>query len=245
MKIGIYSFPDVDPERAIGYAKTIYSFPNHRMTKEAFASKNNIKVKAGWFGQVTLAMRTYGFVDENGDGFVATELMEKLLYPKPGTSELQDAKLKVFNSVPLWKKLYGDGIDKTYSEKDDFWVYLCDLDGIKGLDREIVKKKAPFVKKGYISALAYVADVRAPISSPSPKPKNATQIEIEQKTMGSDRSEKQIQSNNNEGKEQLKIQQGGLYIEILQDDKALDNIEYAKDLLSCVEKRLRSKMQQN
>lgn len=48
-----------------------------------------------------------------------------------------------------------------------------------------------------------------------------------------------------EGKEQLKIQQGGLYIEILQDDKALDNIEYAKDLLSCVEKRLRSKMQQN
>lgn len=40
-------------------------------------------------------------------------------------------------------------------------------------------------------------------------------------------------------KELLKIQKGGLYIEILQDEKAIENIEYAKDLLDFMGNRLR------
>lgn len=225
------------------YAKTIYDFPNHRISKQGFSEKSKIKIRGGWFGQVIRAMRDYGLIEEADDSLQATELLAKLLFPKTGTNELQEAKEKVFNSVTLWKKLFDDGIKKTDTAKDEFWVYLSDLDGIKGVDREKVKNKAPLVQKSYISALNYVQDVRAPTPSPISKPKTV-HPKIESKAIGSDRSERPVPSEG-EGKEQLKIQQGGLYIEILQDEKALENIEYAKDLLNVVEKRLKAKMQQN
>lgn len=195
-------------------------------------------MKGGWFGMIILGLRTYGLVEESGDTLTATELIAKLLYPKPGTTELQDAKSKVFKSVPLWKKLYSDGIKKTDTEKEDFWVYLSDLDGIKGLDREKVKKKAPLVQKGYISALNYIEGVREPISPATPKLDEKPKIEP--KAIGSGRGEP-ITQPDTEGKEQVKIQKGGLYIEILQDDKALENIDYARDLLEFMGNKLRKK----
>jgi len=239
MKIGIYSIPDLEPEKAVDYAKIVYDFPNHKMTKQAFSDKTGISMKGGWFGAVLLALRTYGLIDESDDTLTATELMAKLLYPKPGTTELQEAKAKVFNSISLWQKLFRDGIKKTDTEKEDFWVYLSDLDGIKGLDREKVKKKAPLVQKSYISALSYIEGVREPISPATPK----FERKIEPKAIGSGRGEPITQAET-EGKEQVKIQKGGLYIEILQDDKALENIEYAKDLLEFMGNKLRKKSAQ-
>lgn len=237
MKIGIYSVPDVEPAKAIEFAKEIYEFPNHKMTKEGFANKTGISKKGGWFGMIMLALRTYGLIDEKDDTLTATELMAKLLYPKPGTIELQEAKSKVFNSIPLWKKLYSDSIKKTDTEKEDFWVYLSELDGIKGLDREKVKKKASLVQKGYISALSYIEGAKEPISPAGPK---IEKVKPQSKAIGLDRSERTT-TTEPEGKEQLKIQKGGLYIEILQDDKALENIEYAKDLLEFMGNKLRKK----
>jgi len=44
-----------------------------------------------------------------------------------------------------------------------------------------------------------------------------------------------------EAKEILKIQKGGLYIEILDDDKFLENITLAKDYLAFLETRIKEK----
>ena len=243
MKIGVYSIPDLDPLRAVEYARAIYEFPNHKMTKEAFSNKTGISMKGGWFGMVLLGMRTYGLVDEKEDLLFTTELMAKLLYPKPGTTELQDARNKVFDSVPLWKKLYSDGLKKTEIEKDDFWVYLSDLDGIRGLDREKVKNKAPLVQKGYILALAYKENTNEPISPLTPKPDKPKleKVRAEAKATGAGRGEHTLEHADieREGREQVKIQKGGLYIEITQDGKTLENIEYAKDLLEFMGNKLR------
>lgn len=186
--------------------------------------------------QVILSLRTYGLIEGKSDELQTTELTAKLLYPKPGTTELQEAKEKVFNSVPLWKKLFSDGIRKTDTEKEDFWVYLSDLEGIRGLDRERVKKKASFVRKSYISALSYIEAIKEPMSPTASKSVASRQ---ESKAIGFDGREHITQTEI--GKEQLKIQKGGLYIEIVQDEKALENIEYAKDLLGFMEDKLRRK----
>lgn len=246
MKIGIYSLPDLDPQRAVDFAKTIYDFPSHRITKEGFSSKTGISTKGGWFGMIILGMRTYCLVEEKDDVLTTTDLMPKLLFPKPGTTELQDARNKVFNSVPLWKKLFSDKLKKTDIEKDDFWVYLSDLDGIKGLDRDKVKKKAPLVQKGYILALSYLEGVTEPISPRTPKPER-TKLEKtkpESRAIGNGRSEHHM-ATETEGKELIKVQKGGLYVEILQDEKALDNIEYAKDLLEFMGNKIRKSKQSN
>ncbi len=245
MKIGIYSVPDIEPQRALTFAKDIYDFPNHKMTKDAFSNKTGVSMKGGWFGMIIRGMRTYGLVEEKGDVLSTTELMAKLLYPKPGTTELQDARTKVFNSVPLWKKLYSDGLRKTEVEKGDFWVYLSDLDGIRGLDREKVKNKASLVRKGYILALYYLEGAEEPISPKTPKPPTKLiRIKSDARVIGAGRSDS---SNETEPKgenrvtEQLKIQKGGLYLEILQDDKQIENMEYAKDLLDFMIRKSRKK----
>jgi hypothetical protein len=246
MKIGIYSIPDVDPQKAVDFAKTIYDFPNHKITKDGFSSKTGISMTGGWFGMIILGMRTYGLVEENDDVLTTTDLMPKLLYPKPGTTELQDARNKVFNSVPLWKKLFSDQLKKTDIAKDDFWVYLSELDGIKGLDREKVKKKAPLVQKGYMQALSYLAGVTEPISPTTPKPEKTKfeKTKPESRAIGNGRSERHTPTET-EGKELIKLQKGGLYIEILQDEKALENIEYAKDLLEFMGNKIRKSKQSN
>lgn len=236
MKIGIYSVPDVDPERAVGFAETVYEFPNHKISRTGFSEKNKISIKGGWFGQIVLSMRSYGLIEENNDELQTTELTARLLYPKPGTTELQDAKMKVFKSVTLWEKLRSDGIKKTDTEKEDFWVYLSELEGIKGLDREKVKKRASIVQKHYISALSYIQDAREPISPISSKMESP---KIKPKTIGFDRRGTTTQVE--VGKEPIKIQKGSLYIEIIQDEKALENIDYAKDLLDFMGNRLRKK----
>jgi hypothetical protein len=234
MKIGIYAIPDLEIEKAIGFAKMVYDFPAHKISKTGFAEKSKIKMRGGWFGQVVRAIRDFGLVDEVGNDLQTTELMERLFYPKPGTTELQEAKEKVFNSVPLWKKLFSDGIKKTDTAKADFWVYLSDLEGIKGLDREQVKNRAPLVQKSYISALSYIEAVKEPISPTTSRPAGSKQ---EPKAIDFGGREHVTQSE--VGKEQLKIQKGGLYIEIVQDEKALENIEYAKDLLDFMGTKLR------
>lgn len=236
MKIGIYSVPDVDPAKAVEYAKTIYEFPNHKISKNGFSDKNKISMKGGWFGQVILALRTFGLIEEKDDELETTELTAKLLYPKPRTTELQDAKMKVFKSVPLWEKLRSDGIKKTDTEKEDFWVYLSELEGIKGLDREKVKKKASLVQKRYISALSYIQDVGEPISPITPKMESP---KIKPKAIGFGRRGTTTQVGAE--KEPIKIQKGSLYIEIIQDEKALENIDYARDLLDFMGNRLRKK----
>lgn len=236
MKIGIYTLPDLEPEKAIEFAKMVYEFPAHKISKAGFAEKSKINMKGGWFGQVIRAMRDFGLVDETNDDLQTTDLMARLLVPKPGTTELQEAKEKVFNSVPLWKKLFSDGIKKTAAAKADFWVYLNDLEGIKGLDREQVKNKAPLLQKSYISALSYIETVKEPISPTTSKPLASKQ---ESKAIGFGGREHITQTE--VGKEQLKIQKGSLYIEIVDDEKALENIEYAKDLLAFMESKLRGK----
>lgn len=164
MKIGIYTIPDLDPDKAIEFARMVYDFPAHKISKTGFAEKSKIKIRGGWFGQVIRAMRDFGLVVEIGNDFQTTEIMDKLLYPKPGTDELIEAKEKVFYSVPLWKKLFSDGIRKTDAAKADFWVYLSDLEGIKGVDREQVQNKAQLVQKSYISALSYLQGAEESVS---------------------------------------------------------------------------------
>ena len=44
------------------------------------------------------------------------------------------------------------------------------------------------------------------------------------------------------GKDPLKIQKGGLYIEIPSDTQILENIEYVKDFLAFMEQKLKGKM---
>jgi hypothetical protein len=245
MKIGIYSIPDLDPQRAVGFAKVIYEFPNHKMTEEAFSSKTDVSIKGGWFGMILLGLRSYGLITAEKGMLSTTELMAKLLYPKTGTTELQDAKDKVFESVPLWKKLYSEGLKKTDVEKDDFWVYLSDLDGIRGVDREKVKNKASLVQKGYILALAYKENTSESITPFTPKPERLKTDKSKtegRKVVDAGRSEHSMDDHTEtvrEGREQMKFQIGGVYIEIIKDDKALENIENARDLLEFMGNKLR------
>ena len=105
-----------------------------------------------------------------------------------------------------------------------------------------MKNKAPLVRKGYIQALSYLEGVTEPISPRTPKPEKTKleKMKPESRVIGNGRGERYTPVET-EGKELIKVQKGGLYIEILQDEKALENIEYAKDLLDFMGKKIRSK----
>lgn len=218
MKIGIYRIPDIEPEKAVEYAKMIYDFPEHKLSKQGFAEKLGIKRRSGWFGQILAALNKFGLAEIKGDEIRTTELTEKLLNPKPHTNELQEARRTVFNSIELWRRLYRDGIRKESVEKDDFWVYLSEIEGIKGLDRKTVIKKTPSVQKRYIWALSYIssADIKTepeqPLVAPSLKAEGISRRGIVLDV---------------EKPELLKIQFGDFYIQVPKEDA-----EYALKLVA-------------
>jgi hypothetical protein len=238
LKIGKYRIPDLDPQKALEFAEAIYNFPEHKASKQGFCDKFNIKMKSGWFGQILASLKKYGLAKVEGDTIKSTDLTERLLTPKPNTNELAEAKLTVFNSTELWKILYSKGFREDNVKKSDFWVYLSEIEGIKGLDRKTVVNKAPAIQKRYISALSYIRDVGVPASSLTVKP-TATKIPPKVTGIGGREIDTQVEI----GKEPLKIQKGGLYIEIPEDDRMLESIDYAADLLDFHKKRLLKKQE--
>lgn len=227
MKLGIYHIPDLDPEKAVEYAKIIYDFPEHRLSRQGFAEKLGIKRKSGWFGQILASLIKFGLAKVKGDETRTTELTEKLLNPKPNTNELKEAKWTIFNSIKLWEILYTKGIGKESAEKEDFWVLLSEIEGIKGLDRKTVIKKTPSIQKRYIWALSYIgnADIERKPVKPLLSPPKAS---------GLSRGEIIAQPETTTKTELLKIQYGDFYIQAKKED--------AKDTLLFVAKKLGIKL---
>ena len=238
MKIGKYRIPDLDPQKALEFAEAVYNFPEHKVSKQGFCDKFNIKLKSGWLGQILASLKKYGLARVDGDTIKSTDLTERLLNPKPNTNELQEAKLAVFNSTELWRILYSKGYREENVKKSDFWVYLSEIEGIKGLDRKNVINKAQEVQKRYISALSYIEGIGIPASPITVKP---TTQKISPKVTGI--GGREIDTQVEIGREPLKIQKGGLYIEIPEDERMLENLDYAADLINFHKNRLQKKQE--
>ncbi|MCX6650017.1 MAG: hypothetical protein NTV61_11655 [Candidatus Bathyarchaeota archaeon] len=146
--LGSYYIPDIDVDEAVKYTKTIYEFPNHSMSIQLFADKNQLKVRGGWTGMILASMKKYGLVDGRGTLRV-TELAEQIINPK-NENEAQNAKNKVFNKIELWSKIRSDYGDKALPS--DFWAYLADKHFI---DRVTAQAKAEKVAKLYTKSLAF------------------------------------------------------------------------------------------
>lgn len=141
-KLGSYYIPDIDVDEAVKYTKTVYDFPNHSMSIQLFADKNQLKVRGGWTGMILASMKKYGLVE--GRGILrTTELAEQIINPKDDY-EAQEARNKVFNKIELWNKIRSDYGDKALPS--DFWAYLADKHFI---DRVMAQTKAEKVAKLY------------------------------------------------------------------------------------------------
>lgn len=153
MKIGTYQLPDIAPAKALKFAKVIYDFPGHKASYLGFCQKLGLQPEAGYPGQITSSLRQMGLTTEEKDEYKTTPLAEQIFLPKG--DEFEEAKQTIFDSVRLWPILRDHF--KGEIEESQFWVYLCEIEGIKGVDRQLVAKKAPFVLKSYKSALEFLA----------------------------------------------------------------------------------------
>ena len=166
MRLGKFQIPDLGPREGLRFAKVIYDFPDHKVSYLGFTEKCGIKPEgSGYPGQILLTLKLYGLAEAN-DELKTTPLAEQLIIPK-NDEEYNQAKQTLFNRIGLWTILrehFGDDV-----KESDFWVYLSEIEGIKGTDRQEVQKKAPRIRKSYIQAVQFLKTAEKLDLAPQPR----------------------------------------------------------------------------
>jgi len=147
---------------------------------------------------------------------------EKLLYGE--ASEVQQAKKKAVSSIDLFRELHEQyGKDLQLEQIRAFLRQKANVDVPKA---QKIAKKVDRIYKNVSNYIIPVKKLAPPSESVSRIPSIGRREMVTQTEIGN---------------EPLKIQKGGLYIEISSDANTLENIEHAKDLLDFWENKLRNK----
>lgn len=220
-KAGKYDYPFFDLDACVDKLREYHRVVGSDETsREVVAETLGMSMKGGGFAYLISSMEKYELVDTGGGNVTITKLGKTILYGEP--SEVEQAKKKAVSNVDLFRELHEQyGKDVQLEQIRAFLRQKANVDISKA------QKIAPKVDTIYKKVSNYIIPAKklVPPSEPISKVpsfggrETMTQTEI--------------------GKEPLKVQKGGVYIEILSDANTLENIEFARDFLTFMENKLR------
>ena len=179
--------------------------------------------KGGGFAYLISSMEKYGLIQTGGGDVTVTELGKVLMAGEP--KEIEQARSKAVTNVELFRDIAQKyGKNPQVEQIKMFLREKANLDVIKA------QKIAQSVDKIYKKVSNYITTAERLTPSSG----------IKTYGLSSGRRETGIMDTEI-GKEPLKIQKGGLYIEIPSDSQMLENLEYAKDFLIFMEGKLKGK----
>lgn len=223
-KAGKYDYPFFDIDHCIDKLREYYEIVQTDETRrELVAETLGMSMKGGGFAYLISSMEKYGLIKTGGGNIVVTEIGKLILYGEPSEAEL--TKKKVVSNIDLFRELYEQyGKDIQPEQIRAFLRQKANVDISKA--QKIAEKVDTIYKK--VSNYIVLAKKLAPPSK---------SVSMVSGVSGFGRRETITPTEI--GKEPLKIQKGGLYIEIPSDSNILENIEYAKDFLTFMENKLR------
>lgn len=222
-KAGRYDYPFFDLDACVDKLREYYEIlKTDETNREVVADTLGMKMKGGGFAYLISSMEKYGLVDTGGGNVTITKLGKTILYGEP--SEIEQAKKKAVSNVNLFRELHERyGKDVQLEQIRAFLRQKANVDIAKA------QKTAPKVDKIYKKVSNYIIPAKK-LAPPSESVSKIPSI-----------GRREMITQTEIGKEPLKIQKGGLYIEISSDASTLENIEHAKDLLVFWENKLRNK----
>ena len=224
-KAGKYDYPFFDIDHCIDRLRHHYEIAKTDETKRELVAENlGMSITGGGFAYLVSSMEKYGLIKTGGGNIIITKLGKLLLYGE--ASEVQQIKKKAVSSIDLFRELYEQyGKDVQPEQIRAFLRQKANVDISKA---QKIAEKVDRIYKNVSNYIILAKKLAPPSESVSRIP-----------SIG--RREMTTQTEIGIGKEPLKIQKGGLYIEISSDANTLENIEHAKDLLVFWENKLRNK----
>jgi len=222
-KAGKYDYPFFDLDACIDKLREYHNVvQTDETSRELVAETLHMSETGGGFVNLISSMKKYGLVNTGGGNVAITELGKTLLYGE--SSEAESAKKKAVSGVDLFKEMYAQyGKDVQTEQIRAFLRQKANVDIAKA------QKIAPKVDAIYKKVSNYIIPAKK-LAPPSESVSRIPSI-----------GRREMITQTEIGKEPLKIQKGGLYIEISSDASTLENIEHAKDLLVFWENKLRNK----
>lgn len=225
-RAGKYIYPFFDLDACVDKLREYYEVVRTDETsRDVVADTLHMKMKGGGFAYLISSMEKYGLIETGRGNVTITKLGKTILYGEP--SEIEQAKKKAVSNVNLFRELHERyGKEVKLEQIRVFLKQKANVDFSKA--QKIAEKVDTIYKKvsNYIIPAKELASLGEPISKVPSFGRRVTTTETEI------------------GKEPLKIQKGGLYIEISSDANTLENIEHAKDLLTFWENKLRNKQKE-
>lgn len=221
-KAGRYDYPFFDIDSCVEKLREWHALAKVDETKrELFAETLKMSMTGGGFAYLVSAMEKYGLIKTGGGNISITPLGKTILYGDP--TEIEQVKKKAVSSIDLFRELYEQfGKDVQIEQIKAFLRQKANVDISKA------QKKAENIDTIYKKVLNYITSAKK-VAPPSERGG----------FKGADFGRREKPTETELGNEPLKIQKGGLYIEISADGSELSNIMYAKDFLIFMEGKLK------
>ena len=225
-KAGKFDYPFFDLDACIDKLREYYEVvKTDETSRELVAETLHMSLKGGGFAYLISAMEKYGLVKTGGGNVTLTSIGKTILYGEH--SEIEQAKKKAVSSIDLFRELYEQyGKDAQSEQIRAFLRQKANVDISKA------QKIAQNIDIIYKKVLNYIVPAQRLVPTSGIK------------TYGLSSGRRETTTETETGREPLKIQKGGLYIEIPSDALVLENIEYAKDFLIFMEQKIKAKIEQ-
>jgi hypothetical protein len=226
-KAGKYDYPFFDLDACIEKLDQYYKVvKTDETSRQLVAETLEMSMTGGGFVNLISSMEKYGLVETGRKNVTITQLGKSILFGE--SAEKEQMKKKAVSRIDLFRELYEQfGKDATPEQ-------------IRAFLRQ--KGNVDISKAQYIAGI--VAIIYKKVSNYIVPAKKTDKLEPPSEimeSMGSRFGRRESITESVVGKEPLKIQKGGLYIEISDDPHKLENIEYAKDLLVFWEQKFKAK----
>ncbi len=227
-RAGKYNYPFFDLDACVEKLREYFNVLKTDETNRSLVAETLQMAKAGGgFVNLISSMEKYGLVETGKNSVIITPLGKSIMFGEQ--SEKEQAKKKAVSSIALFRDLFEQfGKDVTEEQIRLFLRQKANVDISKA--PKMAENVYIIYKK--VSNHIVVANKVAPLS----KEGGFRSL--------SDFGRRETTTESTIGKEPLKIQKGGLYIEIFDDANKLENIEYAKDWLIFMEQKIKAKQQQ-
>jgi len=214
-KAGIYDFPSYDLEHVIDKLRTVYdTLRIDEMDRGVVAETMHMAVKGGGFASLISALEKYNLIETAWGGNITITELGKLATFAIG-DEQKRAKSKAVSNIPLFRELFSKyGLEASEEQIRAFLRQEANVDVTKA------QRVANQVHRIYKNVAIHIEPIESPelvtVSEPA----------------GIDRSEDMVPPTV-DGEPPLKIQYGGVYIQIPPND--LKAIALAKQALEFME----------
>ena len=224
-KAGKYDYPFFDLDACIEKLRELHSVTKTDENKrELVAETLKMSMTGGGFAYLMSAMEKFGLVKTGGGKVTITPLGKIALYGEP--AEIEQAKKKAATSIDLFRELFEQyGKDVTVEQIKAFLRQKANVEISKA---QKIAENIDTIYKKVSNHIVLASKVGPPSTGGGFRSL-------------SDFGRRETTTQDELGKEPLKIQKGGLYIEISADAGVLENIEYAKDFLTFMEQKLKGK----